>query len=164
MTHALPARSVRFAVLTVSDTRTAADDEGGRVAVETLAKSGHAAARRGIVRDDATAIRAWAEAALDAADVDALLVTGGTGAAPRDVTPEALLPLLEKPLPGFGEAFRRLSFDEVGVAGLLSRAEAGVARGKPVFLLPGSPKGVRLAVERLVAPLAAHLADVARSG
>ena len=91
-----------------------------------------------------------------------MLVTGGTGVAPRDVTVEAIAPLFDKQLPGFGELFRALSFAEVGSAAYLSRASAGIAGGKPVFLLPGAPQAVELAMERLILPEAAHLVAQAR--
>lgn len=160
MTHPLPKRALRFAIVTVSDTRTKETDVGGDAAAEIARKGGHEVARREIVRDDRDAIAAAFHALLADDRVEAIVLTGGTGVAPRDVTPEAILPDLDRVLPGFGEAFRRLSFDEIGPAGLLSRAEAGVARGKPVFLLPGSPAGVRLAMERLVLAMAPHAREL----
>jgi molybdenum cofactor biosynthesis protein B len=90
--------------------------------------------------------------------VRAVIVTGGTGVAPRDVTPESVEPLLERSVPGFGELFRALSFEEIGSAALLSRALAGLARGRVVFVLPGSRGAVRLALERLILPELGHLA------
>lgn len=153
-------RRLTFALLTVSDTRTLDTDSGGDAVVEHARKQGHNFARRAIVRDDAAAIRAWVQEALAEPAIDVVVVTGGTGVAKRDVTPEAVLPLFEKSIPGFGEAFRRLSFDAIGPAGTLSRAEAGVARGKAVFLLPGSPAGVALAMESLVLPLSGHIREL----
>lgn len=149
--------NVGIAVLTVSDTRTAADDASGRFLAEAAAAAGHRVARRGIVPDDAAAIRAAVEAALADPDVDAVLVTGGTGVAPRDVTPEAVAPVVTKRLDGFGEAFRALSFAEIGAAAILSRAFAGTVGGKAVFCLPGSLPAVRLAWERLLDPEIAHI-------
>ena len=102
------------------------------------------------------ALRAHVAALVSSGTVDAVLVTGGTGLGPRDRTPEALSPLFERRLDGFGELFRMLSFAEIGSAALLSRAEAGVVGGVLVFLLPGSPAAVRLAMQRLVAPELAH--------
>jgi molybdenum cofactor biosynthesis protein B len=150
-------RSIGCAVITVSDTRTLADDSGGALLCELLEGGGHRIALREIVKDDGKAIRAALEAALARADCAAVLLTGGTGVAPRDVTPEAVAPLLERSLPGFGELFRSLSFAEIGAAALLSRALAGLARGKPVFALPGSRAAIRLALERLILPELGHL-------
>lgn len=163
MTHELPKRALGFAILTVSDTRTAATDAGGDLAEKLARAAGHRVGSRAIAKDDVEAIRGAVRDALARDDVDAVVVTGGTGVSSRDVTPEALQPFFAKRLPGFGEAFRRLSFDEVGPAGLLSRADAGVSQGKPIFLLPGSPNGVRLAMERLVLPIAAHVRDLSSS-
>jgi molybdenum cofactor biosynthesis protein B len=109
------------------------------------------------VKDDAAAIGAALDAALARPDCAAVLLTGGTGIAPRDVTPEAVAPRLERSLPGFGELFRQLSYAEIGSAALVSRALAGIARGKPVFALPGSRAAIRLALERLILPEIGHL-------
>ena len=150
-------RSIGCAVITVSDTRTLADDSGGALLCELLEGGGHRIALREIVKDESKAIRAALEAALARADCAAVLLTGGTGVAARDVTPEAVAPLLERSLPGFGELFRALSFAEIGAAALLSRALAGLAQGKPVFALPGSRAAIRLALERLILPELGHL-------
>jgi molybdenum cofactor biosynthesis protein B len=151
-------------VITVSDTRTFATDTGGACAAELLAGAGHPVPLREIVKDDAAAIAAALRAALARDDVRAVVLTGGTGISPRDVTPEAVIPLLERVLPGFGELFRALSYPEIGSAALLSRALAGVASGKLVFVLPGSRAGVRLALEKLVLPELGHLAAEATKG
>lgn len=150
-------RQVRCAVLTVSDTRTLETDEGGRLIVEMLEAAGHAVVRRGIVPDDPGQVRGWLREALDDPRVEAILTTGGTGIAPRDGTYEVVSALLEKRLDGFGELFRMLSYAEVGPAAMLSRAVGGVARGKVVLSMPGSPAGVRLAMEKLVLPELGHL-------
>lgn len=150
-------RSLGFAVITVSDRRDATTDRGGPVAREAIAGAGHTVVRATIVGDEVEAIRAAVDAALDDAGCDVVVLTGGTGVARRDVTPEAVRPLFERELPGFGELFRQLSFAEIGAAAMLSRATAGTVRGRAVFLLPGSPAGVRLAMERLVLPEAGHL-------
>jgi molybdenum cofactor biosynthesis protein B len=150
-------RSVGCGVVTVSDTRTLADDTGGALVCELLEGAGHRVAFREIVKDDAAAIRAALEAALSNADCAAVILTGGTGVAQRDVTPEAVAPLLDRPLPGFGELFRQLSFAEIGAAAMVSRALGGLAKGKPVFALPGSRAAVRLALERLILPELGHL-------
>jgi molybdenum cofactor biosynthesis protein B len=154
--HALA--SVPTLVVTVSDTRTLATDSGGALVAELLAGAGHPVVRREIVRDEAGAIAAAVGAGLADAAVRALVLTGGTGIAPRDVTPDAVEPLLERVIPGFGELFRALSFQEIGSAALMSRALAGIARGRVVFVLPGSRAAVRLALERLVLPELGHLA------
>ena len=148
-------------VITVSDTRTAADDTGGALLVELLEKAGHRVVGRSIVRDEVEAIRAAVDAAIMRDDVRAVLLTGGTGIAPRDVTPEALTPLFDREIPGFGELFRALSYTEIGSAAMLSRALAGIARGRLVVGLPGSRGAIRLAVEKLLLPELAHLAGEA---
>jgi molybdopterin adenylyltransferase len=109
------------------------------------------------VTDDAAAIAAAVSELLDASDVDVVVVTGGTGVSPSDVTPDAVRPLLERTLDGFGETFRALSFAEIGAATILSRALGGVARGRAVFVVPGSPKAAELAMTRLILPVAGHL-------
>lgn len=157
--HAATARGkypVGCAILTVSDTRDAATDASGAAIEHLLARARHAVVRRAWVRDEPAAIRRAARAALARPEVDVLIVTGGTGLARRDVTPEALAPLIERRLPGFGELFRWLSMGQVGPAAWLSRAGAGVARGRLVVMLPGSTAAVTLAMKRLVLPELIH--------
>ncbi|MEA3198672.1 MAG: molybdopterin adenylyltransferase [Thermoplasmata archaeon] len=156
-----PAR-LRFALVTMSDSRSAAQDASGEAIAQLAKAAGHDVAHRALVRDEPAEIRAAFEAMLSRDDVDVVVGTGGTGLAPRDVTPETVAPLLERDLPGFGELFRMLSFQEVGGAAMASRARAGVARGKLVFLLPGSTKACRLAMERLILPEAPHLVGLMR--
>lgn len=151
-----------FAVLTVSDTRTTADDASGARIAELATAAGHRLVARRLVADEAPAIRGEVEALLATAGVDAVVVTGGTGYAPRDVTVEAVRPLLGREVEGFGELFRALSYAEVGAAAMLSRATAGLAGGKVVYLLPGSPRAVALAMEKLVLPETGHLLAQAR--
>ena len=151
-----------FAVITVSDTRDAATDRGGDFLVETLEAAGHRVVHRGRVRDEVEPIRAAVRSACGLEAVELVLLTGGTGIAPRDVTPEALRPLLERELPGFGELFRMLSYQEIGSAALLSRALGGVVGRTVVLALPGSPKALRLALEAIVLPEAGHLVSQAR--
>jgi molybdenum cofactor biosynthesis protein B len=146
----------------VSDTRTPETDTGGALIAELLAAHGHPLVSRAIVRDEAEAIRGAALEALGAPEVRALIVTGGTGVAPGDVTPDALEPLLERTLPGFGELFRMLSWQEIGSAALLSRALAGLRAGRVVFVLPGSRGALRLAMEKLILPELGHLAGEAQ--
>lgn len=153
---------LRFAIVTISDTRDAASDRGGPFLAEAALAAGHRVSTRSIVRDDVAEIQAAVRAALAREDVDLVLTTGGTGLAPRDVTPEALAPLFVKTIPGFGELFRMLSHAEIGSATILSRACAGVVDGKVVLALPGSPKALRLAMEKIVLPEAGHLVAQAR--
>ena len=147
---------VRVAVVTISDTRTLADDEGGARLRERLEAAGFVVSPRLIVRDDPDEVRAVIARICDEDLADAIVTTGGTGIAPRDRTYEAVDELLEKRLDGFGEAFRRLSWDEIGPRAVLSRAVAGVHRGRLVAALPGSPKGVVLGVDKVLAPILAH--------
>jgi molybdenum cofactor biosynthesis protein B len=153
---------IRVATLTLSDTRTPADDEGGRLLGELLRGAGFAVVSHAIVREDEAAIRDAVNARVDDAGVDALVLTGGTGVAPRDRTIEVIMPLFDKPIEGFGEAFRRLSWDQIGPRAILSRAAAGVIRGRIVAALPGSLKAVRLGVEALIAPTLAHAVELAQ--
>ena len=151
---------VRVAVLTASDSRTAATDTSGGVLRDGLAGAGFDVVASRIVADDEAAIegaiRQWAEAA------DAVVITGGTGVSPRDRTPEVVARLCDRMLPGFGELFRALSYQEIGAAALASRACAGQAGFTLVFALPGSPAACRLGVEKLIAPQLAHLVALAR--
>ena len=149
-------RSVRVFVITASDTRGEAEDESGRLLREGIAAAGHQLAGYRVVKDEPDEIRA-ALAAADQAAAQAVVVNGGTGIAARDRTYEAVAGLLEKRLDGFGELFRMLSYQEVGSAAMLSRAVAGVWRGKVLFSLPGSRAAVRLGWERLIAPELSHL-------
>ena len=155
--HASGDRPVRFAVLTVSDTRRGAEDTSGALIQTWVEHFGHQVVARAFVRDDRARIRRVALELLSRGAVDVLIVTGGTGVAPRDVTPEALLPLADRVLPGFGERFRALSYEEVGNAAWLSRAEAFVRRGLLVVLLPGSTGAVQLAMSRVLLPEISHL-------
>ena len=138
-------------VLTVSDTRTAADDTSGDYLVAALAQAGHRLHERAIVRDDKYALRALVSRWIADEAVHGILVTGGTGFTGRDSTPEALGPLLDKDMPGFGEMFRVLSFDEIGTSTLQSRAFAGLANATFLFALPGSTSACRTGWEKLIA-------------
>lgn len=141
---------VHVGVLTVSDTRTLETDTSGQVAVDRLTGAGHVVARRRIVRDEVEAIRGALREWIDDDGVEVIVATGGTGVTPRDVTPEALAPLVTKPIPGFGELFRWLSFSEIGTSTIQSRAEAALCRTTYVFLLPGSPGAVRTAFDKIL--------------
>ncbi len=137
-------------VLTVSDTRTAADDSSGDFLVQALQAEGHRLHERAIVRDDKYALRAIVSRWIADEAVHGILVTGGTGFTGRDSTPEALLPLLDKQMPGFGELFRVLSFDEIGASTLQSRAFAGLANATFLFALPGSTSACRTGWDKLI--------------
>ena len=137
-------------VLTVSDSRTRANDTSGDYLVGALEADGHRLSERAILPDDKYALRALVSRWIADAQVDGILVTGGTGFTGRDSTPEALLPLLDKSMPGFGEIFRAISFEEIGTSSLQSRAFAGLANGTFVFALPGSTSACRTAWERLI--------------
>ena len=143
---------LRLAVLTVSDTRGADDDSSGDFLAGALAEAGHALAARALLPDDKYRLRARVSAWIADDSVDGILVTGGTGFTGRDSTPEALLPLLDKVMPGFGEIFRAISFAEIGTSSLQSRAFAGLANGTFVFCLPGSTSACRLGWDKLIAP------------
>lgn len=148
---------LRFAVLTISDTRDASTDKGGPFLVQAIENAGHAVAFRAIRKDDAAAIEAAVLEAVTREDVDLVLTTGGTGIAPRDVTAPTLEKLFDSSIPGFGEMFRWLSWREIGSATILSRACAGLVRGKVVIALPGSPKALELAWREILLPEAGHL-------
>src|SRR5690242_3353110 len=147
---------VNIAVLTVSDTRTVETDSSGALIASRLAEVGHTIVAREIVKDSESIIRAQLERWIADPGVDVVIVTGGTGVTPRDVTPEALAPLVTKPIPGFGELFRWLSYEEIGTATIQSRAEAALCGATYVFLLPGSTGGVKLGVEKILIPQLDH--------
>ena len=141
---------LNLCVLTVSDTRSLADDKSGDYLVAALQGEGHHLAERDVLRDDRYQLRATVSRWIADRDVDGVLVTGGTGFTGRDSTPEALLPLLDKQMPGFGELFRALSFEEIGTASLQSRAFAGLANNTFVFCLPGSTSACRTGWEKII--------------
>jgi molybdenum cofactor biosynthesis protein B len=149
--------NIRVNVVTVSDTRTVLTDEGGRLAGDLCRGAGFYVAGGAILPDDVQRIADHVGVLAREAQVDAILVTGGTGISRRDVTIEALAPLFEKTLPGYGELFRALSYAEIGAAAMLSRATAGTIGTVIIFTLPGSPAGVRLALEKLILPQLPHL-------
>ena len=136
---ARPFIPVGIAVLTVSDTRTLADDKSGDTLVARIADAGHRLAARAIVADDKQRIRDQVEAWTQDDDIDVVITTGGTGFTGRDVTPEALEPLFEKRMDGFSEVFHRISYDKIGTSTIQSRATGGVANATFIFVLPGSP-------------------------
>ncbi|HXV76020.1 MAG TPA: MogA/MoaB family molybdenum cofactor biosynthesis protein [Candidatus Polarisedimenticolaceae bacterium] len=159
MSHRPEAPSIRasVALLTVSDTRTVDTDRSGQLAKRLLEEAGHRSFDYRIVPDEPERVREQIERWLGQDACDAVVVNGGTGIAARDRTYEAVVALLDQRLPGFGELFRALSFVEIGSGAMLSRAVAGVARGRPLFSLPGSPAAVELALRRLIVPELGHL-------
>jgi molybdenum cofactor biosynthesis protein B len=154
--------AVRCAVLTVSDTRTESTDTGGAAVVSLLEGAGHVVTGKAIVRDEPPEVRSWIERQVAADDARILITTGGTGISARDGTFEVASALIEKPLPGFGELFRMLSYQEIGPAAMLSRATGGLCGRTVVLTMPGSPAAVRLAMEKLIAPELSHLVHEAR--
>jgi molybdenum cofactor biosynthesis protein B len=147
---------VNVAVLTVSDTRTRETDTSGQLIVDRLSELGHQIVAREIVIDAELQIRAVLARWIADPGVDVVIATGGTGVTARDVTPEALAPLVTKPIPGFGELFRQLSFEEIGASTIQSRADAALCGSTFVFLLPGSTGGVRTGLERILIPQLDH--------
>lgn len=147
---------VNVAVLTVSDTRTLESDTSGGYIVDRLSAEGHRVVARAIVKDVETQIRAQLAQWIADPGVEVVIATGGTGVTPRDVTPEALAPLVTKHIPGFGELFRQLSFAEIGTATIQSRAEAALCGQTYVFLLPGSTAGVKLGIDKIIVPQLDH--------
>src|SRR5947209_7781934 len=150
-------RQAGCAVLTISDTRNETDDRSGAKMKALLAAEGHEILAYAIVPDDPSRIRDALQPLFGDPRIHAIFLSGGTGIAPRDTTFEAVRSLFEKEIEGFGELFRVLSYQEIGAAAMLSRATAGVVAGRIVVALPGSEAGVRLAMEKLVAPELGHL-------
>jgi len=148
--------AVNVAVLTVSDTRTVETDASGSYIADRLTAVGHRIVARAIVKDGELVIRAQLAQWIADPGVDVIIATGGTGVTPRDVTPEALAPLVTKAIPGFGELFRWLSFQEIGTSTIQSRAEAALCGSTYVFLLPGSTGGVRTGLEKILIPQLDH--------
>jgi molybdenum cofactor biosynthesis protein B len=152
---------VVYGVLTVSSTRSIAEDTAGDAVVAAVEDDGGEVAIRELVTDDLDGVQSAVDRMADRADVDAVVTVGGTGVTPDDVTVEAVRPLFSKELPGFGELFRSLSYDTVGTATIASRATAGIVDRTPVFCLPGSEDAARLGARRLVVSEAAHLVGLA---
>lgn len=148
---------VKCAVLTISDSRTKENDDSGRIIIEELEKNGHEVLHYSIVKDDMPEIQDKIQELLRNSEVQAMIVNGGTGISKRDVTVESIVPIVEKKLEGFGELFRALSYDEIGSASIMSRAFAGVANGKVILCVPGSPNACNLAMEKLIIPELGHM-------
>lgn len=158
---AMAPRQVRVFVLTVSDTRTDATDTAGAAIIEALKSHGHAVAGKAIEKDEPARVAELVRQQAVIGDVDAIITTGGTGLTSRDSTFEAIDGLLTKRLPGFGELFRMLSYQDIGSAAMMSRACAGTIGKAVVIALPGSEKAVRLAMDKLVIPELTHLVQQA---
>jgi len=159
---ALAPSSVRCFVLTVSDTRTPETDTGGQAIRTLLEDAGHHVSGHAIVKDEPLQVTARVREQLASPDTQIVITTGGTGITSRDGTFEAIDALLEKRLDGFGELFRMLSFQEIGPAAMMSRATAGTASGKAIFVLPGSPNAVQLGMTRLILPELGHVVQQLR--
>lgn len=145
-------KAARVAVITVSDTRTLETDKSGALIIDRLKGAGHEVVHRSIVTDDGDIIQATVKERLDAKDCTFIILTGGTGFAPRDVTPDAIAPLITKHIPGFGELFRYLSYADIGTSTIQSRADAGLCGHAVVFALPGSTGACKLAMDDIILP------------
>ncbi|PSQ49059.1 molybdenum cofactor biosynthesis protein B [Halobacteriales archaeon SW_7_65_23] len=149
--------TVTFGVVTVSTSRTLEDDKSGDALEALIESDGHTVGRRELVGDDRDGITATVAALVGADGIEAVVLTGGTGLSPEDVTVEAVRPLTDQEIPGFGELFRMLSYDDIGPRALLSRAFAGSCDGVPVFCLPGSTQGATFGTEELILPTIGHV-------
>lgn len=156
--------AVRCAVVTVSDSRNLKTDRGGPLVIELLEGQGHQVVAREIVPDEPQTMHALLKRLAEDPSVDAILMTGGTGIGGRDQTYETVVTLLTKTLPGYGELFRQLSFEEIGPAAMLSRATGGLVDETILLTMPGSPAAVRLAMEQVILPELGHLVREARTG
>jgi molybdopterin adenylyltransferase len=157
-----PGITVTCAVITVSDTRSPQTDKSGQLIQQLLLCTNHTVGAYTIIKDEPTQIQEQIEQLGKSSNLDAVIFNGGTGIAPRDTTYDAIEKLLEKTLPGFGELFRFLSYQEIGSRAIASRAVAGVYQNKLIFSLPGSSNAVRLAMEKLILPELAHLVSQIR--
>ena len=155
-------RTIRAAILSVSTTRSLKEDKSGKWISSAATKKGHVVVFHDVVKDDADAIRREAESIIENYRPHALVVSGGTGIAPKDVTIEALRPLFDKELSAFGVLFAQLSYEKIDSAAILSRATAGVAKGVILFCIPGSLKACKLACKELIFPELGHLAKHVR--
>jgi len=156
--------SVAVAVVTVSSSRSADEDPAGDYVAAAFEEAGHEVAVRELIGDDYDSVQGTVDRLARRKDTDAVVTTGGTGVTPDDVTPEAVRGLFAKRLPGFGELFRRLSYEEIGTRTIGSRATAGVVTTTPVFCLPGSENAVRLGVDEVILPEVGHLVGLAGRG
>jgi molybdenum cofactor biosynthesis protein B len=157
--HLGGSRSLGFALLTVSDTHTEEDDASGRLAREILERGGHKVVEYGLVANSVADVRDWLEPRLRNPEVEAAITSGGTGVSSRDLTVNALETMGGKPLEGFGQIYRAVSYSEVGPLAWMSRAGLYLLREKPVFALPGSERAMRTALEKLILPAVQHLVE-----
>jgi molybdenum cofactor biosynthesis protein B len=148
---------VRCGIITLSDSRTIDTDISGKRIVDLLKSTGHQAVHHVVIRDEPALLLTEIRLLLSRDDVDVILTTGGTGISRRDQTIGVIENLIEQPLPGFGELFRKLSFEQIGAAAMLSRAVAGIVSGKAIFAMPGSTAAVELAMTKLILPELKHL-------
>ena len=158
--HAHDAATVGVAVLTVSSSRESESDDSGDAIASAIEDAGHTVATRDLVTDDEETIRGRVGDLAARSEVDAVVTTGGTGITDDDVTVEAVSPLFDREIPGFGEQFRARSVEEVGPHAMLSRATAGTTDGVGVFCLPGSENGARFGTEELIVPVIGHVAGL----
>jgi molybdopterin adenylyltransferase len=147
----------RCAVITLSDTRTRETDTSGQLIEKLLTGAGHQIAAYHLIKDDRGTLETLLLELAANSNIDALLTNGGTGIANRDQTINVVEKMIDQPLPGFGELFRMLSWQQVGAGAMLSRATAGITRGKPIFAMPGSSKAVELAMTQLILPQLGHI-------
>lgn len=150
-------QQVSCAVLIISDTRTEESDESGRLIRQKLSQNGHRVVSYSIVKNEADSIKKKIDELLREEGLQVIITSGGTGASQRDITVETIFPILEKKLDGFGELFRFLTYQELGTASIMSRAIAGVARGKVIFCFPGSLEAANLAIDKIILPEIGHL-------
>ena len=150
-------RSVSCAVLTISDSRPELDDESGKLIRQKLSQSGHRVMFYSILKNEADSIKKKIHELLGQQELQVIITSGGTGVSHRDITVETIAPILEKKLDGFGQLFRFLSYQEIGTAAIMSRAFAGVAEGKVILCLPGSPGAANLAMDKIILPEIGHM-------
>ncbi|AKH98357.1 MogA/MoaB family molybdenum cofactor biosynthesis protein [Halanaeroarchaeum sulfurireducens] len=162
--HAHDKTELGVGIVTVTSSRSLDADPSGDAIESALSGAGHGVVTRELVRDSRDVIQSVVDNLVGRSDVDLVVTTGGTGVSPDDVTVEAVGPLFEKDLPGFGEVFRSLSYEEIGTKVVGTRTTAGIANGVPVFALPGSENAVTLATEEIILPEASHLAGLATRG
>jgi len=150
-------QSVSCAVLTISDSRTEQDDESGKLIKQRLSDNGHRVMSYSMLKNEADSIKKKIYELLRQEELQVIITSGGTGVSHRDITVETISPILEKKLDGFGELFRFLSYQEISTTSIMSRAIAGVAGGKVIICLPGSPEAAKLAMDKVILPEIGHL-------
>ena len=150
-------RSVSCAVLTISDSRTEQDDDSGKIIKQKLSENGHQVVSYAVLKDEAVSIKNKIDELLRQEELQVIITNGGTGVSHRDVTIETIYPILEKKLDGFGEIFRFLTYQEIGTPSIMSRAIGGVAGGKVILCLPGSPGAAKLAMDKIILPEIGHM-------